>query len=64
MEVYSVAISKPITIDWDSDMGFGRFTFYPEDGEIVCDNEHMSRDAVKAVLKKLLADSVFTDGSK
>lgn len=65
-ELYSVAISTDykegdIDISWQADYGFGHIAFEKDGDKTICHNESMSKDFVKAVLCKLVDDSVFDE---
>lgn len=62
MKVSEVKLSRPFKLLWNSDLGFGEFTFYEKDGKIVCDNEAMFRSSVKDVLDYLIENCELQDG--
>jgi len=62
METNFVSVDKPVNIQWCSDVGFGNFTFYMEDGKLMCDNEYMSRDSVRNALMFLADNCILKDG--
>lgn len=64
MKVYSVDISHPFTLKWIAEEGFGEFTFYVENGKIICDNEYMFRESVKDVLNFLIDNCELRDGEE
>lgn len=52
----------PIIINWSvKGVGFGEYAFFQRDGKIYCDNETMSREAVKKVLCMMVDQAVFPE---
>lgn len=61
IEIDNVMISsRGMTIDWDSPIGFGSCSIYPEDGVIKIDNEHMDKKFLKKVFTQLVEYSHLT----
>lgn len=51
-----------IDLGWNcKGVGFGHIAFYEKEGKIYCNNETMGKDFVKAVLIKLVDESIFTE---
>lgn len=53
---------NPISIQWsEKGRGFGEYHFWELDGQIFCDNECDSREAVKRVLCQMVDQALFID---
>ena len=64
MKTSFVSVSQPVTLQWCSDKGFGNFTFYEENGKLICDNECMDRESVKDALMFLGDNCILKDGDE
>lgn len=57
-----VALHDRFGLDWSlKGCGFGQLYFYEKDGKIYCQNECMSREAVRHIMNTLVDQCVLED---